>query len=423
MKKFLTLLLTLSMATVLCACDNTRPSHDSESKAPSSETEIDSVSGTQSTEEIVNFNLDVGSTNGAIYSNESLGVAFSIPGGWEYATEEKILELNNISSGTLTDALAEVQPGDILYLQAAYNYTAGNTIAIQVILPDNSLTEKEWAEYIYQNTNIEESLIQTGFSDVHCEVSTITIGGEEHYGVRTTAFGIYSYYYSDTIFINRDDIVLCISLGLGDENIREDILNRFHFGETAKEQAENNYIELIPALGYLSGSTYINESFGFSCELSSEWTFKDRDYLLMYSGLPFGITDDQITAALSIKSYYIAMHAKSPDGSSLKIEVERIGEHSKNYFDEATYVKSTIPSQESYHQFLGYENVVITSEKKEFLGKTHFGFLVSATTNGQPYYKRILCVQIEQHLLIFTVVSVEQDDTLTILNNFNTIKK
>lgn len=422
MKKSIVLLLSVLLLVSLTACDTEVPKDDlpGTSHSVESETETDS----QVTEEPITYNLTPGEVEGAIYSNESLAFAMSIPGGWTYYTEAEMLEYNKSSAESLEEMFSELKTGDSVFVHGASNKITGASILISVMCSDGSVEEKAIAEYMMNNGyTIENQFVESGYTDIQSAIELVKIGEEEHYAIRMSAMTEYSMTYNDTYFINQGDYFISITIGSNDENIRNELIQNFYWGENAKEDATANYKEVVATLGTMNGNVYTNTSLGIGCTLPSDWAFYDRIMLLTVNGLRPEISEEELAVALRAKTFFMDLYAFKLSGESLNIQVQRLNSSQLGYLNEQSCVKASISSVESLLTLMGYENLVITENRYEFMGKNHYGLELSASLLEVELYEKVVCVQIDQYMITVTVAGRSKEATDQILESFYSLEE
>ena len=77
----------------------------------------------------------LGSWNGSIYANEALGISYTLPAGWVYASDEELLGMMDIAldSGILSDRtqlVVELGKSRIVYGMVAQDPVSGNNIQV-----------------------------------------------------------------------------------------------------------------------------------------------------------------------------------------------------------------------------------------------------------------------------------------------------
>lgn len=165
MKKLFSMLLAVAMMLSLClcfaACGNLVP----EQILPSEEPEI-----------------SMGSYSGNTYRNDFLGLSCTVPEGWEFYSEEQLLELNGFVGEYVSEEVQEqLKNANVVFDMFAQHPTEGSSInvnmeklnAVQLI----SLDIQETLEA--QIPGIESSYQEMGYTDVQVNSQKATIDGKE----------------------------------------------------------------------------------------------------------------------------------------------------------------------------------------------------------------------------------------------------
>lgn len=147
--------------------------------------------------------FSMGKTTGTTYTNDFLGLSCTLPQGWTFASEQELLQLNNMTKEYLDeDTLKLLEKATIVYDMSAQHLTEGGSINV-------NMEKFTSAQIIKMNVKATleaqiPTLISTyenmGFTDVIAEVDTIAVDGQAFDGVRISAN-----YYGDTFYL------ICIS--------------------------------------------------------------------------------------------------------------------------------------------------------------------------------------------------------------------
>ena len=127
--------------------------------------------------------LDVGSVNGNVYTNDSLGLTFTAPEGWIYASDEEIAELMGESLDIVTDdeTAQEIAAQATVYGMMAQSADELNNV--QVVFENMALTGGKMTSAGYikiLSAQIESLYGNMGGTCTVGDAKTMKIGDKEY---------------------------------------------------------------------------------------------------------------------------------------------------------------------------------------------------------------------------------------------------
>ena len=189
MKKLTALFLALALLCSLAGCGKQQSGRPLEDDSPSSEVRPepprapgvsdeeepeDEPEDAANAEQTIDF---LGSWNGNVYSNEFLGLCYTLPDSWVYASDEELLEMVDIavSNDILSDEVklsAELGKSRMVYGMAAQDPVGGSSVQV-MFMNLEGLGEVSEEECARQITEMQESILD--------ESSGITLTVEDSY--------------------------------------------------------------------------------------------------------------------------------------------------------------------------------------------------------------------------------------------------
>lgn len=151
LKNMLIVVLVASMLFVLVGCGK-----EEENTA----TENSTVTNEQpAQEQKVEFSM--GEWNNNVYTNNFLGLKFSLPQGWTYSSDEEIAEMMNLGIELLNDdqkAAAELSKLTSVYYIAANNPNTGDSVAVMSEKPSMDVTTEFYINQLKSHLSTVESV-------------------------------------------------------------------------------------------------------------------------------------------------------------------------------------------------------------------------------------------------------------------------
>lgn len=148
----LIILLIASMLFVLTACGK-----EGEKTTNDNTTNITNEQPAQ--EQKVEFSM--GEWNNNVYTNNFLGLKFSLPQGWTYSSDEEIAEMMNLGIELLNDdqkAAAELSKLTSVYYIAANNPNTGDSVAVMSEKPSMDVTTEFYINQLKSHLSTVESV-------------------------------------------------------------------------------------------------------------------------------------------------------------------------------------------------------------------------------------------------------------------------
>ena len=185
MKKLLSILLTVTMLLSLCLCFAGCETEDIRGTISSDPTESQEPSKPNNEPE-----FGLGNTTGHTYKNDFLGISCTLPAQWEFATEEQLLEMNNLAGDYMDEDVAELlKNATIIYDMSAQYLDEGSSISVNMeklnALQLLNLNIKQVLEG--QIPGIISTYENIGYTDVTVVYEKITVDGTEFDGLRLNA--------------------------------------------------------------------------------------------------------------------------------------------------------------------------------------------------------------------------------------------
>lgn len=185
MKKIFCLFLSLVMLVSLCACGSSEDVRGEISGGVQSETVGNDQTQTETEPE-----FSMGKAEGAVYTNDFLGIRFALPEGWEFYSDEQIKEMNNIVGDYVDEDVAEkLKEANIIYDMTAQYLPEGSSVsvnleklnAVQLVGLDIRQTLES------QIPTIQSAFENMGYTDLKVEYQKVTVDGKEFDGLKISA--------------------------------------------------------------------------------------------------------------------------------------------------------------------------------------------------------------------------------------------
>lgn len=242
MKKLLCIVMAVIMLLGLCACGgnseedvrgsisggiSTQPQKETE-EATDAPTDAPTEEPTvEATEEAPQFSL--GSSSSNTYTNSFLGLSCTLPENWTFATDEEILQMNNIASSMMDEETAKaIAEANIVYDMFAQS-TTGSSInvnlekvtAIQSVMLDVKQTLEA------QLPTIKSTFENMGYTNVQAVYQTVTIDGQEFDGLAISAEIQGMTFYEILFSFKKENYLANVTLGTIQAEELEVMLNSF----------------------------------------------------------------------------------------------------------------------------------------------------------------------------------------------------
>ncbi len=169
-----------------------------------------------------------GTVSGATYESAFLGLGFSLPDGFTFATDEQIAEQYNT---TLDESQLESAP--VIYDMFASDET-GNSVAISIekisLMSEPVSSSKEHLQNLSDAMGLQ--LEQMSFSDIQVELTTVALAEQETDALVIRANFSGMAFYQTYLCEKRGGYLATVSILAMDEILYSSLLNRFYRPET-----------------------------------------------------------------------------------------------------------------------------------------------------------------------------------------------
>ena len=204
MKKLLCFLLSAIMIFSLFACDEIKKSEKDD--------EDDVRGNISSDKDDEGAELSLGKTSGGTYTNDFLGLSWTLPEGWEFYSDAEILALNNIAEGYLDEDVAkQLEKASLIYDMYAQNSSEGSTV--NVVIEKLRTTKIDIKTSLESQIDmIKSSYANMGYTDVSVEYEKVTVDGQEFDGLRMTAKIQGFDFYAQIFAFKKDNYMANVTL-------------------------------------------------------------------------------------------------------------------------------------------------------------------------------------------------------------------
>ena len=126
-----------------------------------------------------------GAIDGSTYRNEFFGFAYTLPEGYQFATEEQLAQLANVTTEMLEDEASTkaLEEGRVLYDMYAYGSDGQNvSLTLEKVnaMAGVLVSAEKYREICV--SKFDEQLAGTGMEVVECEDTTYRIGDTDYLG-------------------------------------------------------------------------------------------------------------------------------------------------------------------------------------------------------------------------------------------------
>ncbi len=172
-----------------------------------------------------------GTIDGNTYTHALFGVAYTIPDGYEFATDEQVAKLNNTTLEALKDDeyREALENGTAFIEMEAHNADASQNVNATIERFDPALAEeytaKQLRDQVYLNTKDDNSALESiGCTDITNEMSSVTVDGEELPVAKTNATYQGTKIYQAHVIFVADHYILNIAFTSRDASALDGML-------------------------------------------------------------------------------------------------------------------------------------------------------------------------------------------------------
>ena len=232
MKKILSCLLVIIMLLSLCACGSSGNSDDVRGEIVTEGKKDDATEGNiiEETDAPTEKEFSLGKATGDTYRNEFLGVSFTLPEGWEFYSEQQMMQMNNLVGEYMDeDAAALLENANIVYDMMASDPISGSSLNINLekFSPVQILTMDVKAVLESQIATLITTYENMGYTDVQVNYEKITVDGNELDSIALTAKIQGIDFYSNIFAFKRGSYLANVAVGSLQTNEIDTILNNF----------------------------------------------------------------------------------------------------------------------------------------------------------------------------------------------------
>ena len=232
MKKILCYLLVIIMLVSLCACGSGSNSDDVRGEIVTEGKKDDATEGNiiEETAAPTEKEFSLGKATGDTYRNDFLGVSFTLPEGWEFYSEQQMMQMNNLVGEYMDeDAAALLENANIIYDMMASDPISGSSLNInlekftlaQILTMDvKAVLESQIATLIATYENM-------GYTDVQVNYEKVTVDGNELDGIALSAKIQGIDFYTTIFSFKRGSYLANVSVGSLQTNEVDTILGYF----------------------------------------------------------------------------------------------------------------------------------------------------------------------------------------------------
>jgi hypothetical protein len=176
--------------------------------------------------------LSLGQVTGYTYENKFIGIGCELNNAWRFATEEEILERNNLVGEVMGDqALEALKNAKVIFDMVAEKKDRTGSITVNLTKASSLQLAKLDLETYYKSeiSLMDSAFAQMGLANTSYEVKNTEVGGKEILCLWIKAEGNGIAMYEVVFAIKCDGYLANIAVGSVNEKELEEILSRFYF--------------------------------------------------------------------------------------------------------------------------------------------------------------------------------------------------
>lgn len=190
--------------------------------------------------------------------------------------------------------------------------------------------------------------------------------------------------------------------------------------QTPESSAEDKVsVEALVGIYTESTYTYENEFIGIGCQLDQDWEVLDQAEIAELNGVQNDtITDDTIAEQMK-NGRFMPFYAQKEGGLiGANIVVADLGASFGSVLTESAYVNLSISQLAPALEAGGISDVTTQAATVLFAGGQHAAVTASGNVDGLGFYETIVCVKVDQYMVVITASCVSVDVTDDILDMF-----
>lgn len=375
------------------------------------------------------------------YENPSFGFVISLPDSYSLTSratftgvDEDEIEASN-SESTYDSIRSAIALGTTCVFEAADD---NSDTFIYLNIEKSSAGEWDDEKKIAENSVFDEDDIKeyfdddTGITDFQNNVEEIQFLGEKHCVGQYTFKQNGTPFYGVTIFFISEDKQYLLSININGSDLdavdQADEFFSIYSGSNLTEQSASSNTEEAeePSVGIISGSVYRNDYFGLQCSLEDPWSYQTEDD--MEASDNYASSDEELKSILEAGNTAIDMGAvydTEEKYQSLNVNItkgdEQISGNTDAAVDELLQEESFGESLLSQLEEMGYENVNMTIESHEFMGKERKEVKITGEASGVKCYWSQVYLLKGSYVMVVTAFSAVDDSCQEILSAFSSL--
>ena len=187
---------------------------------------------TQTVPEETQAVFSMGKTGNGVYTNDFLGLSCTVPAGWEFYSDQQILEMNNMAEDYYTDEILEqMQNATIIYDMVVTDPETGNNanINLEKFTRPQILTMDLRQVLENQIDSIKTVYENMGYTDVQVQYRKVTVDGRELDGLYITAQMQEMTLYAQNFAFTKGNYLANVAIASFYTDRTDEILNYFSF--------------------------------------------------------------------------------------------------------------------------------------------------------------------------------------------------
>lgn len=172
-----------------------------------------------------------------------------------------------------------------------------------------------------------------------------------------------------------------------------------------------------PIEGALSGSSYVNEFFGFRVDFDADWSVFDAETTAQLMGTSLESLDLGIT--LEQSGMITPFYATTDDGlTTINLVIEDMTKTSGSSLSESAYAKAGSINLKTTLESMGCTDVTVKTGTVDFAGSSHVCLSTSASVYGLDMYQTQVVLKSGKYMAVITVGTYFENTTEDLLDLF-----
>lgn len=232
MKRILCFILSVFLLLSFAGCAGGNENDDVRGEIISGNDTADTQPSASTAPQETEPEFSMGKSENGVYKNDFLGLTCTVPAGWEFYTDEQILEMNNITADYYDEDFAQqIQNAAIIYDMFVINSADSSNINVNLekLNPLQMLTIDIQQVLENQIDTIKSTYENMGYADPQVQYGKVTVDGKELDGLYITATIQGVSMYQTTFAFPKGSYLANVSITTIQTDKTQEILSYFSF--------------------------------------------------------------------------------------------------------------------------------------------------------------------------------------------------